>query len=148
MTSESVIDIAQLTRRFGAKTALDSVSLSLPRGAVYGLVMTLFVLSTRLTTAANAIFLQSTAPLYLLLLGPWLLGERVRGMQRDERARFWQRIQPGQLLLCSYATAANDQFEIERLSRALNRREPREQRHVGVLGGIQHVFRRRGRARL
>jgi drug/metabolite transporter (DMT)-like permease len=47
-------------------------------GAVYGLVMTLFVLSTRLTTAANAIFLQSTAPLYLLLLGPWLLGERVR----------------------------------------------------------------------
>ncbi|MDQ3673557.1 MAG: ABC transporter ATP-binding protein [Gemmatimonadota bacterium] len=36
--SESVIDISQLTRRFGAKTALDSVSLSLPRGAVYGLV--------------------------------------------------------------------------------------------------------------
>ena len=27
-----------MTRRFGAKTALDSVSLSLPRGAVYGLV--------------------------------------------------------------------------------------------------------------
>jgi len=36
--NESVIDISQLTRRFGAKTALDSVSLSLPRGAVYGLV--------------------------------------------------------------------------------------------------------------
>src|SRR5207248_4865499 len=30
--------IANLTRRFGTKTALDSVSLSLPRGAVYGLV--------------------------------------------------------------------------------------------------------------
>ncbi len=33
-----MIEIAQLTRRFGEKTALDSVSLSLPRGAVYGLV--------------------------------------------------------------------------------------------------------------
>ena len=36
--SESVIHISELTRRFGANTALDSVSLSLPRGAVYGLV--------------------------------------------------------------------------------------------------------------
>jgi len=36
--SEPVIDIAELTRRFGAKTALDSVSVSMPRGAVYGLV--------------------------------------------------------------------------------------------------------------
>ena len=36
--SESVISVSELTRRFGATTALDSVSLSLPRGAVYGLV--------------------------------------------------------------------------------------------------------------
>ena len=36
--SESVITISELTRRFGATTALDSVSVSLPRGAVYGLV--------------------------------------------------------------------------------------------------------------
>ena len=36
--SEPVIDVSELTRRFGATTALDSVSLSLPRGAVYGLV--------------------------------------------------------------------------------------------------------------
>jgi ABC-2 type transport system ATP-binding protein len=36
--SESVIDVSNLTRRFGGKTALDAVSLSLPRGAVYGLV--------------------------------------------------------------------------------------------------------------
>lgn len=36
--SESVIDIKELTRRFGAMTALDSVSLSMPRGAVCGLV--------------------------------------------------------------------------------------------------------------
>ena len=36
--SESVINVSELTRRFGAKTALDSVSVSMPRGAVYGLV--------------------------------------------------------------------------------------------------------------
>jgi len=36
--SESVINVSELTRRFGAKTALASVSLSMPRGAVYGLV--------------------------------------------------------------------------------------------------------------
>jgi len=36
--SESVIDVSGLTRRFGATTALASVSLSLPCGAVYGLV--------------------------------------------------------------------------------------------------------------
>ena len=36
--SESVITVSELTRRFGTKTALASVSLSASRGAVYGLV--------------------------------------------------------------------------------------------------------------
>ena len=36
--TEPVIHVAGLTRRFGATTALDAVTLSLPRGAVYGLV--------------------------------------------------------------------------------------------------------------
>src|SRR5881392_2148302 len=36
--NDSVIAISELTRRFGAKTALASVSLAFPRGAVYGLV--------------------------------------------------------------------------------------------------------------
>ena len=47
-------------------------------GAAYGATMVLFVVANKLTTAANAIFLQATAPLYLLVLGPWLLGERNR----------------------------------------------------------------------
>jgi DME family drug/metabolite transporter len=47
-------------------------------GIVYAATLTLFVLSTKLTTAANAIFLQSTAPLYLLVLGPLVLSERFR----------------------------------------------------------------------
>ena len=36
--SDSVIAVSALTRRFGATTALQSVSLSVPRGGVYGLV--------------------------------------------------------------------------------------------------------------
>lgn len=44
----------------------------------YAATFTLFTLSTKLTTAANAIFLQDTAPLYILLLGPLLLRERIR----------------------------------------------------------------------
>ncbi len=47
-------------------------------GAVYAATLTLFVTSTKLTTAANAIFLQSTAPLYIVVLAPFLLGERLR----------------------------------------------------------------------
>ena len=38
-------------------------------GAVYAIMVVLYVLSNKLTTAANAILLQSTYPLYLLLLG-------------------------------------------------------------------------------
>jgi drug/metabolite transporter, DME family len=48
-------------------------------GAVYAVTMILFVQSNKLTTAASAIFLQATAPLWVVLLSPWLLGERVRG---------------------------------------------------------------------
>jgi len=36
--SESIIHVSELTRQFGATTALDSVCLAMPRGAVYGLV--------------------------------------------------------------------------------------------------------------
>ena len=43
---------------------------------VYAATMVLFVVSNKATTAANAIFLQSAAPLYILLLAPWLLKER------------------------------------------------------------------------
>jgi drug/metabolite transporter, DME family len=44
----------------------------------YAGTLVLFVLANKLTTSANAIFLQDTAPLYMLLLGPWLLREPVR----------------------------------------------------------------------
>ena len=44
----------------------------------YGATMILFVRATKLTTAANAIFLQSTAPIWIVFLAPRLLGEAVR----------------------------------------------------------------------
>lgn len=47
-------------------------------GLAYAATMILFVLANKTTTSANAIFLQSTAPLYLLLLGPLLLKEPIR----------------------------------------------------------------------
>jgi drug/metabolite transporter, DME family len=46
--------------------------------AVYACTLILFVHATKLTTAGNAIFLQSTAPLYILVLAPLLLRERFR----------------------------------------------------------------------
>lgn len=47
-------------------------------GCAYAATLCLYVLANKLTTAANTIFLQSTAPLYLLLVSPLLLKERIR----------------------------------------------------------------------
>ena len=51
---------------------------ALAAGIAYAATLSLFVGATKLTTAANAIFLQSTSPLYLLLLAPTILHERIR----------------------------------------------------------------------
>jgi DME family drug/metabolite transporter len=57
-------------RGFGWKPALV--------GVAYAATLILFVLANRLTTSANTIYLQSTAPLYVLLFAPLLLHERIR----------------------------------------------------------------------
>jgi len=44
----------------------------------YGATMVIFVLANKLTTSANAIFLQDTAPLFVLIVSPWLLKEKIR----------------------------------------------------------------------
>lgn len=54
-------------RGWSARMALVSVA--------YAATLLSFVLSNKLTTAANAIFLQSTSPFYVLLLAPFWLGE-------------------------------------------------------------------------
>ena len=47
-------------------------------GLLYAITLVAFVLANKATTASNAIFLQSTAPIYIFLFAPWLLGERQR----------------------------------------------------------------------
>jgi drug/metabolite transporter (DMT)-like permease len=42
----------------------------------YAATVILFVFATRMTTAANAIFLQYTAPIYVAIMGRWYLEER------------------------------------------------------------------------
>lgn len=42
----------------------------------YAATVVLFVLANKATTSANAIFLQDTAPLWVLLLGSFVLGEK------------------------------------------------------------------------
>ena len=47
-------------------------------GVGYAATMILFVLANKLTTAANTIYLQATAPIYLVIIGPLLLKEPLR----------------------------------------------------------------------
>jgi drug/metabolite transporter (DMT)-like permease len=50
-------------------------------GAVcYSMTVILFVVSTKMTTAANAILLQYSAPIYVAIFGIWFLKERVHSL--------------------------------------------------------------------
>ncbi len=53
---------------------------TLLNGVFYAGILILFVMATKETTAANAIFLQYTAPIYVLLLEPLLLKTKLRLM--------------------------------------------------------------------
>lgn len=87
----------------------------------YAATMVLFVLANRLTTAANAIFLQSTAPLYLLLLAPWLLREPLRA--RD--------------LLCAAAVAAGMVLLFASSERGIaTAPDPRRGNLIGLASGL------------
>lgn len=55
--------------------------LSLACAVTYAGVLILFVTATKLTTAANAIFLQFSAPIYLVFLEPWVTR---RALQRRD----------------------------------------------------------------
>ncbi len=52
--------------------SLDQIGAAL----AYAGTVVLFVIANKLTTAANAILLQYTAPIYVVLFSPWFLGER------------------------------------------------------------------------
>jgi drug/metabolite transporter, DME family len=52
------------------KKVLRVNKLAILNAVFYATVLTLFVIATKTTTAANAIFLQSTAPIYVLIFEP------------------------------------------------------------------------------
>lgn len=62
------------------RNALRRVSIGWPVGSVlaFTLMTACFVIATTRTAAANAVILQYTAPLWVFLLSPLLLGERPR----------------------------------------------------------------------
>src|SRR5258708_11565095 len=70
----AAITIAIVTRREGFGLNRVSAITSI----LYAALLILFVLATKLTTAANAIFLQYTAPVYVLILEPLFYKERFR----------------------------------------------------------------------
>lgn len=70
----AAITIAIVTRREGF--GLNRVSAI--TSVLYAALLLLFVLATKLTTAANAIFLQYTAPVYVLIMEPLFYREKFR----------------------------------------------------------------------
>lgn len=66
--------VAFFTRREGFRLNGMTILTSL----LYAGLLLLFVVATKLTTAANAIFLQYTAPIYVLLLEPLFYKEKFR----------------------------------------------------------------------
>lgn len=70
----AAIVVALFTRRegFGINRIMAVASV------LYAVLLILFVLATKQTTAANAIFLQYTAPVYLLILEPLIYKEKFR----------------------------------------------------------------------
>ena len=70
----AIFTVAFFTRRegFGINRLTAAASF------LYAVLLILFVLATKATTAANAIFLQYTAPVYLLILEPVIYKERFR----------------------------------------------------------------------
>jgi DME family drug/metabolite transporter len=70
----AAITVAIFTRREGFGLNALTILTSL----LYAALLLLFVMATKLTTAANAIFLQYTAPIYVLLLEPIFYKEKFK----------------------------------------------------------------------
>jgi drug/metabolite transporter (DMT)-like permease len=78
----------------------------LPGALAYAGTVVLFVIATKLTSAANAIFLQYTAPIYIAIISPWVLRERTKPLD-------WLLIL---VALCGVALFFVDQLSFEGLS--------------------------------
>ena len=70
----AALTVAYFTRREGFRVN----SVTVVAAALYAGLLVLFVLATKLTTAANAIYLQYTAPVYVLVFEPLVFKEKYR----------------------------------------------------------------------
>lgn len=70
----AAMTVAVFTYRKGLKPDLFTLFTSL----LYAGTLSCFVYANKTTTAANAIFLQYTAPVYILILSPFILKEKFR----------------------------------------------------------------------
>ena len=68
----AALTVLILTRKDGLRINAFGILTSV----IYALLLFLFVWATKKTTAANAIFLQYTAPIYILILAPFVIGEK------------------------------------------------------------------------
>lgn len=68
----AALTVLILTRKQGLRIN----GFGLLTAVIYALLLILFVWATKKTTAANAIFLQYTAPIYILVLAPFIIGEK------------------------------------------------------------------------
>jgi drug/metabolite transporter (DMT)-like permease len=68
----AAITVLIITRKDGLRINAFGVMCSM----IYATLLFLFVWATKHTTAANAIFLQYTAPVYILILAPFVIGEK------------------------------------------------------------------------
>jgi drug/metabolite transporter (DMT)-like permease len=68
------VTVAYFTRREGFRPN----AVTLVAAALYAVLLLLFVMATKQTKAANAIFLQYTAPVYVLVFEPLMYGEKFR----------------------------------------------------------------------
>jgi len=75
--SRSLFSVVALLLLFPAARRAWSTKVMLV-GVAFLVTNVFFVLATKLTTAANAIFLEYSAPLWVLVLSPFILGEKVR----------------------------------------------------------------------
>ena len=70
----AIFTVAFFTRREGFRLN----SLTAVASVLYAVLLILFVSATKATTAANAIFLQYTSSVYLLILEPLIYKEKFR----------------------------------------------------------------------
>lgn len=77
----AALTIALVVKLRGGRPFPRPDALSLACALTYAGVLVFFVAATKLTAAANAIFLQFSAPIYLVFLEPWLTGRPV--VRRD-----------------------------------------------------------------